>query len=108
MNPHDSQWWLDRASIFRIDFNDTISPVEIQQFRQTTPPAKWGVVCGDRVLNMLGKWEYHPRPSSRDDAFLSRCRFSSKEIALKAYINWKERNPDTHPETVAVTFTTTL
>ena len=35
----------------------------------------WAVVDGASNLNHDGQWEDEPRPSSRDDAFLSRCRF---------------------------------
>jgi hypothetical protein len=36
-----------------------------------------------RCLNKEGKWEYEPIPSSRDEDFLSRCRFETFEAATR-------------------------
>jgi hypothetical protein len=36
------------------------------------------------VLNKAGDWEWEPMPSSRDDEFLSRCRFETAEQAIAA------------------------
>ena len=36
----------------------------------------WTVVDGGTVLNTFLEWEYEPQPSSRDDNFFSRTRFS--------------------------------
>ncbi|BCY18672.1 hypothetical protein hrd7_25210 [Leptolinea sp. HRD-7] len=45
----------------------------------------WKIVDPPFVLNTSGQWEYEPMPSSRDDAFLKRCRFASIEAAVKAW-----------------------
>jgi len=37
---------------------------------------KWAVRKLGACLNHDGEWEYEPMPSSRDDAFLHRCRFT--------------------------------
>lgn len=34
-------------------------------------------------LNRDGEWEYEPQPSSRDDAFIDRCRFRSLDEAAE-------------------------
>jgi hypothetical protein len=37
-----------------------------------------------RCLNKSGNWEMEPMPSSRSDAFLKRCRFSTLDEAMMA------------------------
>lgn len=44
----------------------------------------WAVVNGDYTLTSLGDWEYEPRPSSRDDGYLARCRFDLDTALLLA------------------------
>lgn len=45
---------------------------------------KWAITNGsDGVMNRDGEWEWEPQPSSRDDAFLARCRYDSAEEAMK-------------------------
>lgn len=47
----------------------------------------WAVVHGGFVLGKDGDWEYEPRPSSRDDHFYERFRFTEEEakrLALAA------------------------
>ncbi len=36
----------------------------------------WAVVQGGACLNKEGQWEYEPLPSSRDEAFFDRCRYT--------------------------------
>lgn len=45
---------------------------------------KWAVRMGGNCLNKEGEWEWEPSPSNREDDFYSRCRFESKEDAIKA------------------------
>lgn len=40
---------------------------------------KWSVFNGCSVFNREGEWEYEPLPSSRDDDFIARTRFSFDE-----------------------------
>ena len=44
----------------------------------------WAVVEGGACLNKSGEMEYEPRPSSRDDAFFDRCRFTLDEALRRA------------------------
>jgi len=60
------------------------SPVRITEMAQLDGPPKWAVRRNGRCLNTDGKWEYEPMPSSRDDEFLARCRFSTVREALDA------------------------
>ena len=50
----------------------------------------WAVRCRSWCLNNKGKWEYEPMPSSRTDAFLKRCRFSTAKKAMTAADKAKE------------------
>lgn len=51
-------------------------------------PDRWAVRWKDRCLNRDGMWEWEPIPSSRDGAFLLRCRFES---AMEGYRTWVSR-----------------
>lgn len=50
---------------------------------------KWSVTRHTgSVLNRDGEWEYEPVPSSRDDGFLARTRYSlseAQEMAVKEH-----------------------
>lgn len=53
----------------------------------------WKVLSGGWVLNSSGEWEYEPMPSSRDDEFLTRTRFSISEAFDRAS-RWYEKAND--------------
>lgn len=44
----------------------------------------WAVVETGCCLNHDGEWEVEPLPSSRDDAFLERCRFTLRDAVQHA------------------------
>jgi len=46
-------------------------------------------------LNKYGHWEYEPLPSSRDKAFMSRCRFNDFTIAANTLNSAIERGEQT-------------
>lgn len=52
---------------------------------QRSGPDKWAINDGGSCLSREGEWEWEPLPSSRDDDFISRCRFDTPEEALGAY-----------------------
>jgi len=59
--------------------------IKVQRTRQIEGPALWKVVDGKgNCLNKSGEWEWEPMPSSRDDEFLSRCRFPTAAAAIDA------------------------
>lgn len=60
--------------------------VKIQRARQLEGPDLWKVTKHGDCLNKAGEWEYEPLPSSRDDAFIARCRFASAADAIGAAI----------------------
>jgi len=45
---------------------------------------KWAVSNGTSVLNTDGEWEWEPMPSSRDDDFIARARFTFAEAVTRA------------------------
>ena len=54
----------------------------------------WAVVNGGYTLTAAGNWEYEPRPSSREDDYLTRCRFDldtalglAREVAPTVEVN---------------------
>ena len=61
--------------------------VRIEACRQRDGSRLWAVrnSFGD-VLNKQGEWEWEPQPSSRDEAFLRRCRFDTPLAARDAYM----------------------
>ena len=61
-----------------------ILPVKVERVQQIEGSDLWAVRHGADVLNVDGEWEYEPMPSSRDDAFLARCRFLSSGAAIAA------------------------
>lgn len=44
---------------------------------QISGPDKYAIRKHGRCLNVDAEWEYEPRPSSRDEDFMKRCRFDS-------------------------------
>jgi hypothetical protein len=68
-----------------------ILPVKAERVQQIEGPDLWAVRCGADVLSVHGEWEYEPMPSSRDDAFMARCRFLSSGAAIAAAMAQGER-----------------
>ena len=58
--------------------------ISIDRCGQIEGPDKWAVRNGGSCLNNEGEWEWEPLPSSRDDDFLARCRFSTAAEAYAA------------------------
>lgn len=70
-------------SAYSID-TGRLDEIRIERARQISGPALWAVRYRGDCLNKFGSWEWEPMPSSRDDAFLARCRFSDAETAIEA------------------------
>jgi len=62
--------------------------VSIEQRRSSDGRVRWAVLRNDLVLNVKGQWEYEPLPSSRDEAFLKRCRYEELGLACLALMRW--------------------
>jgi len=45
---------------------------------------RWAVTQAGECLNSSGDWEVEPHPSSRDEAFLDRCRYTFDEAKRRA------------------------
>ena len=56
----------------------------VHRTRRPDGPPLWVVRLNGDCLNKSGQWEWEPLPSSRDDAFLDRCRFDSHTAAIYA------------------------
>jgi len=62
-----------------------LGAIIIERVDQRTGPAKWAVRSQfGECLSQSGDWEAEPSPSSRDTAFLERCRFPDEESAIAA------------------------
>lgn len=67
----------------------------IEEVQSAKGGATWAVrnrFC--ECLNHQGEWELEPLPSSRDDAFLARCRFPTPEAA---YATWEAHRDQPNP-----------
>ncbi len=56
--------------------------ITLSSYEQMEGSYKWAIKMGLHVLNKFGQWEYEPIPSSRDEAYFERCRYSTPEEAL--------------------------
>jgi len=76
-------------TVYPTGYDDTETPSDKYHFviKVEDRGKGWAVVDGPFVLTKDGDWEYEPNPSSRDDEFYERCRFSerwAKILALEA------------------------
>jgi len=62
--------------------------ISIEQRRGRDGRDRWAVLRNELVLNSDGEWEYEPSPSSRDEAFLKRCRYADLTSASLALVRW--------------------
>lgn len=58
---------------------------KIEEAKQRDGASLWAIRRNGECLNKAGEWEDEPLPSSRDDAFLSRCRWSTPEAAYEVW-----------------------
>ena len=70
---------------YTIEGCDPHNQIHITQALQISGLALWAVRRHSTCLNKDGEWECEPMPSSRDDDFLERCRFSTPAEAVNAY-----------------------
>jgi len=59
---------------------------------------KWAVLNVGRTLTVDGDWEEEPRPSSREDNYLARCRFELEDALRLAQevlptVRWNGMTP---------------
>ncbi|BDC37721.1 hypothetical protein PTKU15_10180 [Paraburkholderia terrae] len=69
---------------YAIQIGGPYGHISIERTQQIDDTYLWKAKRGSECLNKDGGWEYEPIPSSRDDAFLGRCRFSTAEEAIAA------------------------
>lgn len=70
--------WLKLATEFSFDNDVTISAR-----RQRDGSLSWSVVRMGFTLNTDDEWEWEPSPSSRNEDYLRRNRYKTKEDALE-------------------------
>jgi len=72
---------------FITDFRnpDKIVYIEAKTYDANGNPLTWAVMRNGFCMNYDGEFEVEPIPSSRDEAFLSRCRFESATMASTRY-----------------------
>lgn len=63
---------------------DRPDPIRVERTIQRDGSILWAVRCRGNVLARDLSWEYEPLPSSRDDDFLTRCRFPTLVEAWSA------------------------
>lgn len=56
--------------------------IRAQRRRQPDGSSLWVICERNNVLNMDGRWEYEPNPSSRTDTFFERTRFPTLNAAI--------------------------
>lgn len=79
------RWWLDHANSFefRVVFDECRSNDIVFEVA-SRGEGRWAVVWGGLVLDEKSNTFVHePMNSYRTEAFFKRCRFDSKESALK-------------------------
>jgi hypothetical protein len=74
---------------YRIPSDDIFSQITIEERIQPLgKPSLWAVKRQSNVLNKHGDWEHEALPSSRDEEFITRCRFESAEHAAQALLDY--------------------
>ena len=73
-------------TVYPTGYDDTETPSDKYHFviKVEDRGKGWAVVDGPFVLTKDGDWEYEPNPSSRDDEFYERCRFSERRAKILA------------------------
>lgn len=69
---------------------DVPGDVTLRRVASRHGPARWAVYHHGSCLSHAGEWEFEPQPSSRDDEFLDRCRFTTPEEAYAAWQRVRE------------------
>lgn len=74
---------VSQYTVYPTGYADTASPSDKQHWVVTVQDRGqgWAVCWMGDVLTRDGEWEWEPQPSSRDDAFYARCRFTTEEEA---------------------------
>jgi hypothetical protein len=78
--------------------NPRVGGIVLRRMLQRDGSIKWAIYDGSNVVLSReyedgDPWEYEPLPSSRDEAYLKRCRYDSIEEALQHWQVWLQRRP---------------
>lgn len=69
---------------YSIEIGAPYGQIAIERTSQMDGSYLWKAKRGSDCLNKSGEWEYEPQPSSRDDEFMTRCRFATANEAIAA------------------------
>jgi len=79
------EWVTTEWALWPPPERDAHTPITVSRMWQRDGSALFAVRWRGRCLNDDGEWEWEPIPSSRDAAFMARCRFTSLgETMLRA------------------------
>jgi len=83
-------WW----EYFEDDLNRHSMTVQNMGNPDKKEPDRWAIMGTFGAINKLGEWEYQRMPSSRDDKFYKRCRYTSVHEAILYYRRWRKAIED--------------
>ena len=77
---------VSEYAVYPTGYHETEIPSDKYRFTITVKDRGkgWAVCWMGDVLNRDGEWEWEVQPSSRDDEFYRRCRFTEKEAQALA------------------------
>lgn len=79
-------WGYDVNSVCLYREPGTLIETELVRRRQRDGKSLWAITRLSMCLNRDGEWEHEPIPSSRDDAFMERCRFQTPAVAVSVWM----------------------
>lgn len=79
--PRPVKWLVAGGDVHRFHEN-----VHIEERQQRDGSFLYAITRMGDVMARDGEWEYEPQPSSRDDDFISRTRYTSFEVALAHFL----------------------
>jgi hypothetical protein len=81
------------TTAYQLEFDEFKSiDVQLVMMRGTNGITRWAIQERGYVFGVDGEWVYELKPSSRDDEYYRRYRFSSVKEALKMWFAHKGRS----------------
>lgn len=75
---------LGMASVFELPGDDPLRALRVERCAQRDGPPLWAVRRGGNCFSRGVGWEFEPMPSSRDDDFIARARYATRDEAFAA------------------------
>lgn len=73
---------LAMAVSFRVNADDRGIPITVDYCEGPDGP-RWAIRKSGFCLSKEGGWEWEPIPSSRTDEFFARCRYATRDEAIR-------------------------